>query len=498
MKADTIVECDETEANDEADGLTSLLSPPAISLPIRGHFSGHAIPLDQSEAVSPESISAKLRTEGVCVSYKVPAPPIIHPQLDSEEEFDKFLTKVRGSPPDMGGDSLKRSDTSSATLPVTWSSSSLDKRSSESSFSSIDKKSSESSSTCHQLSRDALLSSESGSSPVFSGSQGSLLVHSPPLVQGPVILHAEDFEPQVMTDDCPVLCPREYSSPSTSHSSTTSGSMFYATFIPDRCLQRDEVSIVCNEFTQIETDSHDSSSAEEEKIPAAKEPAHICEKNWTSTLRLPSLLDFWERRNQESKFKKYASESNICGQEAPLENGLRKIARDKNFTSCEESLNEESDYSVRSGYEDHIYEEVSPLSQPIRGQYPAHLITLNQSGRPKANNEESGFFSYENPSLYRPDGHRVEEEISNDDNPEDSVEHLDSSFSKENNVTIIAVDYNSTNNNTTSCPDKNNQTVKALTSVKDLRKLFERDETAQVRFKFSCYLVFSIQFQQKS
>ena len=135
---------------------------------------------------------------------------------------------------------------------------------------------------------------------------------------------------------------------------------------------------------------------------------------------------------------------------------------------------------------------------PIRGQSVGHVITIDQSGRPKANNEESGFFSYENPSLYRPDGHRVKEEISNDDNQEDSVEHLDSSFSKENNVTIIAVDYNSTNNNTTSCPDKNNQTVKALTSVKDLRKLFERDETAQVRFKFSCYLVFSIQFQQKS
>ena len=32
--------------------------------------------------------------------------------------------------------------------------------------------------------------------------------------------------------------------------------MFYATFIPDRCVNGDEVSIVCNEFTQIETDGH--------------------------------------------------------------------------------------------------------------------------------------------------------------------------------------------------------------------------------------------------
>ena len=418
MKADTIVECDETEANDD-DALASLTP-------------------------SPPPIPAKLRADGVCVSYQVPGPPLIE-----DEEFDKFLTNVRNSCPTISGDSLRRSDTSSATLPVTWSSSSLDKKFSES----------------------------EGSSPATSSSQDSLLNCSPGPVsaQGPVLLLGENFEPQVMTEECQP-CPREYSSPSTSHSSSTSGSIFYATFIPDsqvRSLNTDEVSIVCNEFTQIETDSHSgqtsssssTESGDSEEILAAKEP-NIVEKNWTSTIRLPSLLDFWERRNAETKFKKYASESNICQNEAPPENGLRKIPRDKNFTSGEERLNEDSDYSVRSGYEDHIYEEVSPVVSSGRGR--------------ARNNEESGFFSYENPSLYRSEGIRVQEETSNDDNPDES-----SSFSdQENNVTVIAVDFNNTNNNLESCPDRNNQKIKVLTSVKDLRKLFERDETNQVRF---CY-----------
>ena len=422
MKADTIVECDETEANDD-DALVSLTP-------------------------SPPPISAKLRADGVCVSYQVPGPPLIE-----DEEFDKFLTNVRNSCPTISGDSLRRSDTSSATLPVTWSSSSLDKKFSES----------------------------EGSSPTTSSSQDSLLNCSPGPVsaQGPVLLLGENFEPQVMTEECQP-CPREYSSPSTSHSSSTSGSMFYATFIPDsqvRSLNTDEVSIVCNEFTQIETDSHSAQtsssssteSGDSEEILAAKEP-NIVEKNWTSTIRLPSLLDFWERRNEETKFKKYASESNICQNEAPPENGLRKIPRDKNFTSCEESLNEDSDYSVRSGYEDHIYEEVSTVASGGRGR--------------ARNNEESGFFSYENPSLYRSEGIRVQEETSNDDIPDES-----SSFSdQENNVTVIAVDFNNTNNNLESCPDRNNRKIKVLSSVKDLRKLFERDETNQVRFCY--YLLF--------
>ena len=432
MKVDTIVECDESEANDDDDGLATLTP-------------------------SPPPISAKLRADGVCVSYQVPGPPLIS-QID-EDEFDKFLTNVRNSCPTISGDSLRRSDTSSATLPVTWSSSSLDKK-----FSESEEEEEESSPTA-------------GSS-----SQDSLLNYSPPpvlssLAQGPVMLLGENFEPQVMTEECQP-CPREYSSPSTSQSSSTSGSMFYATFIPDsqlRGLNTDEVSIVCNEFTQIETDSHSgqtssSSTGDSEEILAAKE-SNIVEKNWTSTIRLPSLLDFWERRNhQENKFKKYASESNICHNEAPPENGLRKIPRDKNFTSCEDSLNDDSDYSVRSGYEDHIYEEVSPVS--------------GQEQKRARNNEESGFFSYENPSLYRSDGNRVEEENSNDDHPDESTEHLEcsSSSDRENNVTVIAVDFNNTNNNIESCPDRNSQKIKVLTSVKDLRKLFERDETNQVRF----------------
>ena len=402
----------------------------------------------------------------------MPGPPLI-PKHDAsirysdldEDDYSQFLMRVRNTFPTTNGDSLKRSDTSSATLPVTWSSSSIDRK-----------------------------SSESESSPFGSGSPDSILEdssQSPQSIQGPVILLGENFEPQVMTEDCQP-CPREYSSPSTSNSSSTSGSMFYATFIPDRCINGDEVSIVCNEFTQIETDSHatdTTTDSDDQSIVAAVEPKKYRfeekpEKNWTSTIRLPSLLDFWENRNKDnSQFKKYASESNICKNQELPENGLRKIPKEKNFTSCEESFNEDSDYSVRSGYEDHIYEEVSCNKPTSHSHGP----------------EESGFFSYDNPSLYRLDFGDIEEEPSDidDDLPDPSAEHCYSSGAnndRANNVTVIAVDYSNTtninqaNNNIESCSDKNVSVITlppapvqfSSTSVKDLRKLFEKEDTTQV------------------
>ena len=413
------------------------------------------------------------------MSYQVPGPPLIpkhegnshYSDLD-EDDYSQFLMRVRNTFPTTNGDSLKRSDTSSATLPVTWSSSSIDRK-----------------------------SSESESSPFGSGSPDSILEdssQSPATIQGPVILLGENFEPQVMTEDCQP-CPREYSSPSTSNSSSTSGSVFYATFIPDRCINGDEVSIVCNEFTRIETDSHatdTTTDSDDQSIVANFEPKkckyeEMPEKNWTSTIRLPSLLDFWESRNKDShsQFKKYASESNICKNQELPENGLRKIPKEKNFTSCEESFNEDSDYSVRSGYEDHIYEEVSCKKSASHGP------------------EESGFFSYDNPSLYRSDFGEIKEEPSDidDDLPDPSFEHCYSSgggggnddSDRANNVTIIAVDYsnitktNQANNNIESCSDKNISVITlppapvtfSSTSVKDLRKLFEKEDTNQVSNK---------------
>ena len=429
---------------------------------------------DETEAPSPAPapVSAKLSAGGVSVVYQVPGPPLIPPapapsgrHTDSDtdpEEFSEFLARVRSCGGPGPGDSLKRSDTSSATLPVTWSSSSLDRKFGDSSEESP--------------------ATESRESLLTSGSPAQLRQ-----VRGPVALLGDNFEPQVMTEECAALaCPREYSgSPSTSCAgSSSSGSVFYATFIPDSCvreeMQGDEVSIVCNEFTRIETDSHattdttDTGADSDAAVISCSAAAPREQKTWTSTIRLPSLLDFWERRNKESQFKKYASESNICKNEELPENGLRKIPRDKNFTSCEDSFNEESDYSVRSGYEDHIYEEVALVS--YRRQ--------NTHGP-----EESGFFSYENPSLYRSDTNGIGEETSNteDDIAEYTLNDVEeiSSSDRENNVTIIAVDYSNTtnklNNNNSTCPDRN-QVIVPSASVKDLRKIFERDEPSQVSF----------------
>ena len=401
------------------------------------------------------SVAATLKTNGVSVSYHVPSPPLfpdthqmsnsctLKPMYLDSKEFNQFQGNSCSS--------LKRSDTSSATLPVTWSNSSLDRK-----------------------------YSETDSQDCLSSSHNTDLNDSPPCVNGPVILLGDNFDPQVMTEDCQP-CPREPSPSSTSNYSSTSGSMFYATFIPDRCINADEVSIVCNEYTQIETDSHVTDTTEDSDDPSSESvkddalTTHLEEKNWKSTIRLPSLLDFWEKRNKENQFKKYASESNICKNQELPENGLRKIPKNKDFTSCEESFGEDSDFSVRSGYEDHIYEEVAAA--------PCNKTVVN---------EESGFFSYENPSVFRSTNYDIIEEPSeiDQDDFKDSDRDLDSprdsnSFSGDNNVTIISVDYNTTNHINNNEPDAcSKNPVKIipyqLSSVKDLRKIFETNSSDQV------------------
>ena len=443
--AETIEECDEEEEEEEEEKEGENIA---------------AAPL----------LNARLKTDGVCVSYQEPLPPQISEEEEEEEgdeSYQEFLTKVKNSCSMLTG-SLMRSDTSSATLPVTWSSSSLD-LSPESSQDSLGK----------------LASTATGSS----SSPGPA---SPATVQGPVILLGDNFDPQVMTEDYQV-CPPVYSSSSTSASLSTSesGSMFYASFIPDRCLVEDEVSIVCNGFTQIETDSHHTTASESEEQQEQQEEPVMAEmvgkeKAWTSSVKLPTLLDFWERRNKESQFKKYASESNICKNQELPENGLRKIPKEKYFTSCEESFNEESDYSVRSGYEDHIYQRIETDTTATKRTGD----TLPQ--------EESGFFSYENTNTskspekikHRSNGSYYEDDLSdptyaciNWSRASIRDRDRDSESCSDNNVTVIAVDFHQTNLNNNNKPPverEHDRPAKLTTSVKDLRKLFENNQQGPV------------------
>ena len=163
-------------------------------------------------------------------------------------------------------------------------------------------------------------------------------------------------------------------------------------------------------------------------------------KSWKSNTKLPKLLDFWEQRNRDDKFRKYASESNICNEELP-ENGLRKIFKDNYFTSCEESITGDdekgfSDYSVRSGYEDHLYEVIDGYRK-----------------RP----EESGFYSFDHDKA--------------DVQTTENEEYY--SGSDEEHVTIIAVDFSNKTNQSNFSPHNK--------SVKNLIKIFEPENQLQVR-----------------
>ena len=387
------------------------------------------------------------------VSYHVPAPPELPPKLSPVRPT--LITPPLVSPRPGHTSAPGTSDTSSATLPVTWSSSSLDIKCSSS---------------------DSVKYDSNTSSP--SVSQYSVTSATDiPVTRGPVIMIPEDdYEPQIMTEEC--QCQHPSPSSTSGSSSTSSGSMFYATFIPDHAINDDtldEVSIVCNQYTRIETDSYqtsDTTSTDTDEVigVSAEDPR---QKNWKSTLRLPSLLDFWEERNKEGQFKKYASESNISKNQELPENGLRKILKDKNFTSNEDNIShEESDYSVKSGYEDHIYEEVA--------------CTNNDNKTGVA--EESGFFSYENSMLYKVDFNNIPEESSDFDDDDIDASYVEKFELNNNqkdteNVTVIAVDCSKTNTNHRARINIEDPKIPVFpsTSVRDLRRLFENTESNQVR-----------------
>lgn len=252
-----------------------------------------------------------------------------------------------------------RSETSSATLPVTWSCESLDQRS-----------------------VPPLPQSSTSPSPSLSPLSLSSPTPAAP-ARGPVLLLGADFAPQVMTEECqPSYSSSSPSSrPTSSHPSSNSitSSHLYSTFLPDSavahlppCLeQREEVSIVCNQFTCIETDpsmEEETEEETEEEVEAFKEEVVSSKrKGWGSNSGLQPLMSFWERRGN-AEVMKYASESHLADDRVP-ENGLRRQVREKDFTSGESSAEE--------GWEEHIYARI---------EEPRTALV-----------EESGFFSHEEP-----------------------------------------------------------------------------------------------------
>lgn len=258
--------------------------------------------------------------------YSAPAPPLIPPDHDDLylEDFDELLDKVACSSP------IRRCETSSASLPISWYS-----------------------------------------------SRDSLLCCSP---SAPISLNTPDFAPQIMTDEY-VPSPPSSSSPSPSSSpslsssppptcSSLSSSAMYTTYIPDRDLNPSEVEIIENEYTILEYSDIE---------PEYSEPVQEnTERAWKSNTGLSDIKEFWERINpSRSQYVKYASDSNICDASA-LENGLRNIPKDKDFSSAGEGTESEAE-----GFEDHIYCRI----QDVPGVRAPGGI-------------ESGFFSYEQYGYY--------------------------------------------------------------------------------------------------
>ena len=325
-------------------------------------------------------VAARLMLDGVSVLYKAPAPPLINPTHDiihfNDDDIGAFIEKVKGSSP------MRRSDTSSASLPFSW-------------FSSRD----------------------------------SLDCQGPE----PISLQSEDYAPQIMTEDyvaSPVTSP-DYS--------TASSSAFYTTFLPDRdlnssevgVLSLDEVEIVENEYTILESSSEQSENDYESVLG---DPVL---RAWKSNSGLADVKAFWETKGSSPNVK-YASDSNICENSTTLENGLRNIPKDKEFSSCDDSLSS----SEPSGFEDHIYARIDEVVQVAR--YPTSGF------------EESGFFSYDHHRYYDnvipEEPSDFEEETEKEETEEDGVEDFKAAevepWTEPRHINLISVtqnhDYSST------------------------------------------------------
>jgi hypothetical protein len=340
-------------------------------------------------------VHARLVAGGISVTYRAPAPPLITPadvpilHYDHEEEEEEdgddgyrgaalatdaelaaFLARVKSASPL----ATRRSDTSSASLPVSpWLSS-----------------------------RDSLLlalSSPGGGVGGNSSSEGD----EDDDVGRPASLTSEDFEPQIMTEDCAVVVAgvsvtsspshlRSSSTDSVASSTRTAGSsassggqVYYSSYIPDR-----EVVIVENEFTRFQpapsvlpgsvrsrTDSEVRNCDDEDKISlgydtledgGGKRHQEYYSRAWHYN-SAAEMNAFWEARAGQVLIKA-SSESNIFehGRQPP-ENGLREIPRDREYTSGEEEEEEEE-----------------------REEYQADELRRSYLCQPYY--EESGFYSY--------------------------------------------------------------------------------------------------------
>ena len=305
-----------------------------------------------SQTSSGSPVQARLVADGVSVLYSAPAPPLIPPQqnlyshnnqngfesVEEEErdEFDDFIEKVKSASP------IRRCETSSASLPVSWYSS-----------------------------RDSLIS---------------------PSAQ-PNSLQSEDYAPQIMTEDY-------VASPEPSTQSSLSSSAFYSTFLPDRDFNSSEVGldldgqvgIVENEYTIVEYS--DPSCQEDEDVYWAERregaftastednrEVRVEQRSWKSNSGLADMKELLEKKTvKNNQYVKYASDSNICEMSGAPENGLRNIPKDKDFSS-----REGSESSEQSGFEDHIYCRIDEVQAP---KYSA------------AGYDESGFFSYDQYGYY--------------------------------------------------------------------------------------------------
>ncbi len=341
--------------------------------------------LSPEMATPPHSppVHARLVAGGISVTYRAPAPPLITPadvpilHYDHEEEEDgddgdgaalgrdaelaAFLARVKSASPL----ATRRSDTSSASLPVSpWLSS-----------------------------RDSLLLALS--SPGGGGGAVDSDGDEDEDDVRPASLTSEDFEPQIMTEDCAVAVLagvsvtsspsrlRSSSTDSVASSTRTAGSsassgghVYYSSYIPDR-----EVVIVENEFTRFQpappvlpgsvrssTDSEVRDSHDEDKISlgydtledggGGKRQQEYYSRAWHYN-SAAEMKAFWEARAGQVLIKA-SSESNIFehGRQPP-ENGLREIPRDREYTSGEEE-EEEEEYQadeLRRSFLNQPYEE---------------------------------------------------------------------------------------------------------------------------------------------
>ena len=481
---------------------------------------------DKSAAVMALPISppveARLVAGGISVTYRAPAPPLItaadvpilHYDLEEDDdnavggdevpcggtdaELTAFLARVKSASPLLLN---PRSDTSSASLPVSpW-----------------------------QSSRDSLLiavNSPGGDRALGNSSSSDDNIHfDGGGAYGPASLTSEDFEPQIMTEDCAVVVvtsavPHGRSSTDSASSSfsSTPGGLLYTSYIPDR-----EVIIIENEFTRLEpslsdTESHVSSLQEVTEYDSNTEYGRA----WRSSTSMAEIKAFWEARAGQ-QLVKASSESNIFERDRmPPENGLREILKDREYTSCEEE-DEEEEGVVEEG-EEEVDDEVD---YPPAHSHILEPVRYHQAG---PQYEESGCYSYDYDNVIPEEPSDYEDSWAGDHNlnhislisvahespesPPSSLNHIQESEEEDkgtadenDHVTIIRVEppspiINKTHfgavvstTNTTNPHNPYSVTDRATAdygadkerlpppsvhcSVKDLRRLFERQAAAE-------------------